>query len=156
MPTNSPLERALFIKLSGDSAISTRVGTRISPLVLDQELALPAITYEISTSKAHTDISGSRGHITDQIISTDIDFLCMGETYLDASDLAEDVRKEMSGFRGSIEIPDLMTFPPFQILGCTHINDRTDYAAPVDGDRQGTYIRMLSFLISYRANPTGD
>ena len=90
MPTNSPLERALFIKLTGDSAINARVGTRISPLVLDQELALPAITYEIATSKAHTDLAGSRGTILNQIISTDIDFFCMGETYLDASDLAED------------------------------------------------------------------
>ena len=155
MPTNSPLERALFIKLSGDSAISTRIGTRISPLVLDQELALPAITYEISTSRPYTDLSGARSASTGSVISADIDLFCMGETYLDASDLAEDVRKELSGFRGFITLPGLMEFPPFEILGCTHTNDRTDYAAPVDGGRQGSYIRMLSFLISYRANATG-
>ena len=149
MPTNSPLERALFTKLSAASDISSRVGTRISPLVLDQELALPAITYEVSTSRPYSDLSGAT-----ELISVDFDFFCMGETFLDASDLAEEVRKALSGFRGSIFL-NVGGLINVQILGCTHTNDRTDYAAPVDGDRQGTYIRMLSFLISYRANATG-
>tara|TARA_Y100000114_G_scaffold86225_1_gene79752 strand:+ start:411 stop:860 length:450 start_codon:yes stop_codon:yes gene_type:complete len=149
MTTNSPLERAIFKKLSEDSDISSRVGTRISPLVLDQELALPAITYEVSTSRPYSDLSGAT-----QLISVDFDFFCMGETFLDASDLAEEVRKALSGFRGSIFI-NVGGLINVQVLGCTHTNDRTDYAAPVDGDRQGTYIRMLSFLISYRANATG-
>ena len=149
MTTNSPLERAIFKKLSEDSDISSRVGTRISPLVLDQELALPAITYELSTSRPYSDLSGAT-----QLISVDFDFFCMGETFLDASDLAEEVRKALSGFRGSIFI-NVGGLINVEVLGCTHTNDRTDYAAPVDGDRQGTYIRMLSFLISYRANATG-
>ncbi len=149
MTTNSPLERAIFKKLSEDSDISSRVGTRISPLVLDQELALPAITYEVSTSRPYSDLSGAT-----QLISVDFDFFCMGETFLDASDLAEEVRKALSGFRGSIFI-NVGGLINVEVLGCTHTNDRTDYAAPVDGDRQGTYIRMLSFLISYRANATG-
>lgn len=149
MTTNSPLERAIFKKLSEDSDISSRVGTRISPLVLDQELALPAITYELSTSRPYSDLSGAT-----QLISVDFDFFCMGESFLDASDLAEEVRKALSGFRGSIFI-NVGGLINVEVLGCTHTNDRTDYAAPVDGDRQGTYIRMLSFLISYRANATG-
>ena len=149
MTTNSPLERAIFKKLSEDSDISSRVGPRISPLVLDQELALPAITYEVSTSRPYSDLSGAT-----QLISVDFDFFCMGETFLDASDLAEEVRKALSGFRGSIFI-NVGGLINVEVLGCTHTNDRTDYAAPVDGGRQGSYIRMLSFLISYRANATG-
>jgi hypothetical protein len=149
MTTNSPLERAIFKKLSEDSDISSRVGTRISPLVLDQELALPAVTYDISTSRPYTHLRGAS-----RLISLDIDFMCMGETFLDASDLGEEVRKALSGFRGTISI-DVGGAIDVDILGCTHTNDRTDYAAPVDGGRQGTYIRMLSFLISYRANATG-
>ena len=150
MSTNSPLERAIFKKLSQDSDINGIVGTRISPLVLDQELALPAITYDISTSRPYNDLSGAT-----QLISLDMDFMCMADSFLEASDLGEEVRKSLSGFRGSIFL-NLGGLINVQILGCTHTNDRTDYAAPVDGDRQGTYIRMLSFLISYRANPTGD
>ena len=149
MTTNSPLERAIFKKLSEDSDISSRVGTRISPLVLVQELALPAITYEVSTSRSYSALSGAT-----QLISVDFDFFCLGETFLDASDLAEEVRKALSGCRGSIFI-NVGGLINVEVLGCTHTNDRTDYAAPVDGDRQGTYIRMLSFLISYRANATG-
>ena len=149
MTTNSPLQRALYKKLSEDSDISSIVSTRISPLVLDQELALPAITYEVSTSRPYSDLSGAT-----ELISVDFDFFCMGETFLDASDLAEEVRKALSGFRGTIAI-NVGGAINVEVLGCTHTNDRTDYAAPVDGDRQGTYIRMLSFLISYRANATG-
>ena len=149
MTTNSPLERAIFKKLSEDSDISSIVGTRISPLVLDQELALPAVTYEISTSRPYSDLSGAT-----QLISLDMDFMCMADTFLEASDLGEEIRKALSGFRGSIflNVGGLITV---EVLGCTHTNDRTDYAAPVDGGRQGSYIRMLSFLISYRANATG-
>jgi len=149
MSTNSPLERAIFAKLSGDSDISSIVGTRISPLVLDQELALPAITYDISTSRPYSDLSGAT-----QLISLDMDFMCMADTFLEASDLGEEVRKALSGFRGSIFI-NVGGLINVEILGCTHTNDRTDYAAPVDGGRQGSFIRMLSFLISYRANATG-
>lgn len=149
MTTNSPLERALYKKLSEDSDISSIVSTRISPLVLDQELTLPAITYEISTSRPYSDLSGAV-----ELISVDFDFFCMADTFLGASDLAEEVRKALSGFRGSIFI-NVGGLVNVQILGCTHTNDRTDYAAPVDGGRQGSYIRMLSFLISYRANATG-
>lgn len=150
MSTNSPLERAIFRRLSNESEISTRVGTRISPLVLDQELALPAVTYDISSSRPYSDLSGAS-----QLISVDMDFLCMADTFLEASDLGEDVRKSLSGFRGGILIVIGSEVANVEILGCTHINDRTDYAAPVDGGREGTYIRMLSFLISYRANATG-
>tara|TARA_R100000655_G_scaffold64095_2_gene102634 strand:- start:2238 stop:2687 length:450 start_codon:yes stop_codon:yes gene_type:complete len=149
MSTNSPLERAIYKKLSEDSDISSIVATRISPLVLDQELALPAITYDISSSRPYSDLSGGS-----RLISLDMDFLCMADTFLAASDLGEEVRKALSGFRGSIYI-NVGGLINVEILGCTHTNDRTDYAAPVDGGRQGSYIRMLSFLISYRANATG-
>lgn len=151
MTTNSPLERAIFTKLSDDLNIGAAVSTRISPLVLDQELALPAITYDISTSRPYSDLSGAT-----ELISLDMDFLCMADTFLEASDLGENVRKALSGFRGSVVIPLAGGLSgTVEILGCTHTNDRTDYAAPVDGGRQGSYIRMLSFLISYRANATG-
>ena len=151
MSTKSPLERAIYKKLTDDLNVGAAVSTRISPLVLDQELTLPAITYDISTSRPYSDLSGAS-----RLISLDMDFLCMADTFLAASDLGEDVRKALSGFRGSVVIPLAGGLSgTVQILGCTHTNDRTDYAAPVDGGRQGSYIRMLSFLISYRANATG-
>ena len=150
MSTNSPLERAIFKRLSQDSEVNSIVGSRISPIVLDQELALPAITYDISTSRPYSDLSGAT-----RLISLDMDFMCMADTFLEASDLGEEVRKSLSGFRGDILLVLDGGLMNVEILGCTHINDRTDYAAPVDGGRQGSYIRMLSFLISYRANATG-
>ena len=150
MSTNSPLERAIFKRLSQDSEVNSIVGSRISPIVLDQELALPAITYDISTSRPYSDLSGAT-----RLISLDMDFMCMADTFLEASDLGEEVRKSLSGFRGDILLVLDGGLLNVEILGCTHINDRTDYAAPVDGGRQGSYIRMLSFLISYRANATG-
>ena len=150
MAVISQAERALFRILQVDSEVSAIVSTRVAPLALDQEQALPAVMYEIGSSRPYSTLTGAS-----DIVSVDFDIYCMAEDYGTATDLAERVRQALSGRRENRLIPDGDGVASVQILGCTHTNDRTDYAAPVDGDRQGTYIRMLSFLISYRANATG-
>ena len=150
MAVVSQAERALFRILQVDSEVSAIVSTRVAPLALDQEQALPAIMYEIGSSRPYSTLTGAS-----DIVSVDFDIYCMAEDYGTATDLAERVRQALSGRRENRLIPDGDGIVSVQILGCTHTNDRTDYAAPVDGGRQGSYIRMLSFLISYRANATG-
>ena len=146
MSTLSPAERALFHMLTQDTQVAAVVGTRVSPLVLDQELQLPAITYEISSSRPMSTLAGAS-----DVISLDFDVFAMAETFGAASDLGEEIRKCLSGRRGSIAVGGIV-FPQFQLLGCTHTNDRTDYSPPVDGGRTGVYMRMLSFLLTYRSN----
>lgn len=146
MSTLSPAERALFHMLTVDTQIADVVGKRVSPLVLDQELELPAITYELSSSRPMSTLDGAS-----TIISLDFDIFAMAESFGAASDLGEEIRKCLSGRRGSISVGGIV-FPQFQLLGCTHTNGRTSYSPPVDGGRTGVYMRMLSFLMTYRAN----
>lgn len=148
MSTLSPAERALVRMLTVDTQVSAVVGTRVSPLVLDQELQLPAITYELSSSRPMSTLAGAS-----DVISLDFDVFAMDESFGTASDLGEEIRKCLSGRRGNIIVPlDGGGFTNVVVLGCTHTNDRTDYSPPVDGGRTGVYMRMLSFLMTYRSN----
>ncbi len=148
MSTLSPAERALVRMLTVDAQVSAVVGTRVSPLVLDQELQLPAITYELSSSRPMSTLSGASN-----IISLDFDLFAMAETFSAASDLGEEIRKCLSGRRETVSVPlDGGGTTNVTVLGCTHTNGRTSYSSPVDGGRTGVYMRMLSFLMTYRAN----
>lgn len=149
MAVISQAERALFRILSTDSDVLGIVSTRIAPLALDQEQDLPAIMYEIGSSRPYSTLGGAS-----DLVSVDFDIYCMAEDYGTATDLAERVRQALSGRRGNTVIPDSPGFGNVEVLGCTHTNDRTDYASPVDGGRVGVFIRQLSFLFSYRSNET--
>ena len=143
-------ERMLFFLLTEDSDCSGIVSNRVAPLALDQDQVLPAIMYEIGSSRPYSTLGGAS-----DVISVDFDIYCMAEDYGTAADLSERVRQALSGRRGGFKVPD----PPVvaittELLGCTHTNDRTDYASPVDGGRVGVFIRQLSFLFSYRSNET--
>ena len=147
MSTLSPAERALVRMLTQDTQVAAIVGTRVSPLVLDQELQLPAITYELSSSRPMSTLAGAS-----DVISLDFDVFAMAESFGTASDLGEEIRKCLSGRRGTISVPVSGGTVDVLVLGCTHTNDRTDYSPPVDGGRTGVYLRMLSFLLTYRSN----
>ena len=149
MAVVSQAERALFRILQVDSEVSAIVSNRVAPLALDQEQALPAIMYEIGSSRPYSTLTGAS-----DIVSVDFDIYCMAEDYATATDLAERVRQALSGRRENRIIPDGDGIASVQVLGCTHTNDRTDYASPVDGGRVGVFIRQLSFLFSYRSNET--
>ena len=150
MAVISQAERALFRILSTDPDVLGIVSNRIAPLALDQEQDLPAIMYEIGSSRPYSTLGGAS-----DLISVDFDIYCMAEDYGTATDLAERVRQALSGRRETRFIPDADDgITGVQILGCTHTNDRTDYATPVDGGRVGVFIRQLSFLFSYRSNET--
>jgi hypothetical protein len=151
MAVISQAERALFRILSIDSDVSGIVSNRIAPLALDQEQDLPAIMYEIGSSRPYSTLGGAS-----DLVTLDFDIYCMAEDYGTATDLAERVRQALSGRRGNISVPDpgIGVDPFVSVLGCTHTNDRTDYVSPVDGGRVGVFIRQLSFLFSYRSNET--
>jgi hypothetical protein len=149
MAVISQVERALFRILQTDGDVSSIVSTRVAPLALDQEQTLPAIMYEIGSSRPYSTLSGAS-----DIISVDFDIYCMADDYASATDLAERVRQALSGRRGNQVIPDGDGIASVEVLGCTHTNDRTDYASPINGGRVGVFIRQLSFLFSYRSNET--
>ena len=83
MAVVSQAERALFRILQVDSEVSAIVSTRVAPLALDQEQALPAIMYEIGSSRPYSTLTGAS-----DIVSVDFDIYCMAEDYGTATDLA--------------------------------------------------------------------
>ena len=101
MAVVSQAERALFRILQVDSEVSAIVSTRVAPLALDQEQALPAIMYEIGSSRPYSTLTGAS-----DIVSVDFDIYCMAEDYGTATDLAERVRQALSGRRENRIIPD--------------------------------------------------
>lgn len=147
MAVKSRLERMIFKRLTDDAAISAVVGTKVSPVLLDQEIQLPALIYEITGTNPLR-------HLTtrNNLIQADCDILCMGTTYLQTTELGELVRLNLSGFSGTVAVPSDVEGQTenVQVLGCSHTDDRNEYSTPVDGGRTGTFIRRFSFLISYR------
>lgn len=84
-------EADLVAHLRADSGIAAVVGDRIYPVVLPQNSAKPAITYQEITGIPQTDLSGDDGDLMEIRVQVD----CWGENprgYTAASALADLVR----------------------------------------------------------------
>lgn len=97
------LESQLYRILSADSGVSALVSARIYPLVIPQDVALPAIAYQR--------ISGPRDH--DQLGPTGLQearmqFTVQASSYASAKAVSEAVRAALDGFGGKSGI--LATF----------------------------------------------
>jgi hypothetical protein len=95
MAVISQAERALFRILSTDSDVLGIVSNRIAPLALDQEQDLPAIMYEIGSSRPYSTLGGAS-----DLVSVDFDIYCMAEDYGTATDLAERRHSRLRECRG--------------------------------------------------------
>lgn len=90
------IESSTFTILSGDGTVAALVGTRIYPLVVPQDVALPAISYQ--------KISGVREYAHDAPLgfaSVRIQVNCVDDDYDGAKALAAAVRGAMSGYSGT-------------------------------------------------------
>jgi len=91
------LEEGLYDHLTNDAGVSALVGTRIYPLVVPQDVALPAIAYQR--------ISGPRDHAHDGpsgLGRARMQFTFVGTSYSQAKSVAEAVRASLDGFKGTM------------------------------------------------------
>jgi hypothetical protein len=100
------LETSIFSTLTGASAVSAIVGTRVYPLVLPQKAALPAISYLRVSGAQELSLSGHSG-----LESPRIQIDCWATTYAQAKALSAAVQAAMlasSAFKvGSVSDRDL-------------------------------------------------
>jgi hypothetical protein len=86
------IETSLYAVLSGNSAITAIVGTRIFPLTVPEDWNLPALTYQVISSVSHPTFSTAG----EQRIRVQID--CWADTYSDAVSLRAAVISALNGY----------------------------------------------------------
>lgn len=105
--------KVIFNKLSNAAPVSAIVGTRISPGVINEGDALPAITYEVIDSVPQDTKDGAS---TLDVVRVDIDF--WGEVLDTLKDLANKSRTVLERFTG--------TAAGVTISGTRFIGERSD------------------------------
>jgi len=89
------LEEAIYSQLVGNGTVAGLVSTRIYPLVIPQDIALPAIAYQR--------ISGGRELAHDGEVGfaeARMQFTCQGDSYNSAKAVRKAVRLALAGFNG--------------------------------------------------------
>lgn len=92
----SQLEQALYVILTDDATVSGLIGTRVYPLLIPQDAALPAIAYQrisrlqIQTQSGPSCLSRARMQLT-----------CVATTYSGVKALADAVRVVLDGYKGT-------------------------------------------------------
>lgn len=89
------LEEALFSYLTGYAGLSALIGTRLYPVQFPQGVTLPAMTYQQVSSPevySHDGYSGLR--------SPRFQFTCRGSTYLEAKQVAAQLKAALRGYAG--------------------------------------------------------
>ena len=91
-------EEAIYSKLVAATAINALVVGRVLPDYLPQGTALPALLYQrISGPRVHS-MTGASGTAYPRITITS-----WGKTYKKAKELADLVRRELDGFKGTVD-----------------------------------------------------
>lgn len=91
------IEEALYSYLSGYAGLSARIGTRLYPLRLPENVTYDAATYQrISGPRVHSH-SGASG-----LAAPRFQLDCYSETYLGAKNTAAQVRIALDGYKGTM------------------------------------------------------
>lgn len=90
------IEAALYAELAADSSVSALVSSRIYPVLIPQDVDMPAIAYQR--------ISGPRdySHQGAGLVSARFQITCQATSYSGAKSLAAAVRDALSGFSGTM------------------------------------------------------
>jgi hypothetical protein len=112
------------------------VGTRIFPCYLPQTATRPALTYSRVTGGSYHNLGSATGAA---IPTFEID--AWADSYEAADVLAEAIRQEMQGFRGTMGSDAIKTVV---------LDDEEDaYEAPDDGSDNGVFRITLRYRIMY-------
>lgn len=91
------LETSLVADLQGDPTIAALIGDRIYPLVVPQDVQLPALAYQVITG------SGILAHSRPTSLANKrIQVACVGAEYADAAILADAIVALYRGFKGQL------------------------------------------------------
>lgn len=89
-------EAAIYSRLTAYAGLTALVSTRISPLMLPEKTAFPAVSFFL-VSRSKFPGMGSDGALTRARIQVD----CWGASYKSAKDVATQVRGALNRYRGT-------------------------------------------------------
>lgn len=93
------IEKAIFKLLTDTTAISQIVGSRVFPVILPENAALPAIVFgRVSTNGAPLSHDGSTG-----IVTSYFEITAIAKDVQIAKTLSTQIRKRFSGFTGKVD-----------------------------------------------------
>ena len=126
------MEEGLYAHLAADSGVAALVSTRIYPLVVPQDVDLPAIAYQR--------ISGPRDHVHEGasgLVVARMQVTCHAWSYSGAKALAEAVRAATDGFSG--------TMGEVSVDAALLVNDRDGWAQGFESP-----VVRLDFMVWYQ------
>lgn len=130
------IERAIFIKLRNEVAITAIVSDRIGHNVTRQTIALPRIRIKEVSQNPVEHLNGSAG-LADSRIQID----CFAAIMDTAIELAEMVRLTLQGFRGQVA--------QYFIQGINYLRGLDLADDPFDGTDRPIYWKSLDFRVWY-------
>lgn len=116
------VETKIYTLLAGNATVARKINTRIYPVVMPQDVKLPAITYQRNEATKVNTLSGYSGLANPHIVIN-----CWGRNYDEVKALGADVHAAMNGavtFRGLLtnELdgydPDLLLYVVSQDYSC--------------------------------------
>ena len=117
------------------SDVTDIVSTRVRPDALTQEEALPAVAYQETDTTHEQHLTAAAG-----ILHARLHLDCYADTRRGANSLAETIRTQLHGYRGSAGSAT--------ILACELVNRTKGYDPPPDGSDDGRYVTSLAFRIT--------
>lgn len=91
------IEEAVYSRMTGFAELSALIGTRLYPVLIPQEVAEPAVAYQVITglpTRSHTGYSNHQ--------ATRIQFTCQAGSYSQAKAVSKAVRHCWESFRGTV------------------------------------------------------
>jgi len=114
----------------------TDVGTRIRPNILEQNVVLPAVSYQILFDEPTDDISANAG-----LFRAQVQYNVFAKTPDAVQPIADKIRLALQGYKGVSSLVD--------ILGVYFVSQFDNYEEEIDN-----YVVTLRFGVWYnRANP---
>lgn len=107
LASTATIEQAIYSLLSADPTVSGLVGNRITPVLVPQDSAMPAVTYAEVAGVRENTMDGPAG-----LVRSRWQFNCWGISYADGRSVSDAVRQVLDGYSGSgagVTIQSIMT-----------------------------------------------
>lgn len=89
------LEAAIYAQLMSDTDVTALISTRLYPLTIPQDVALPAAAYQrVSGARWETHTAPAK------FANARIQFTCQATSYATAKAVKEEIRKSLEGWEG--------------------------------------------------------
>lgn len=127
-------------RLLQHTPLTTRIGDRLRPNVLDQGDAYPGVTYGVLNTTPDYDLEGESGSA-----ETRVEFAIYGLNYDEMNLIGQLIVDQLAGFTGFLGTGDARR----RVYDCVRENDyeRTDPPAP--GDKRWVYRRVIDFVVNH-------